>query len=65
MGVWIAVTWEIGDALYKKGIAIGPGSPEEFTLINIPLSGISLACDFVALSTTGFLATNALKVLEY
>ena len=65
MGAWILETWEIGDALYNKGIATGPGSPEEFILINIPLSGISLACDFVALSTTGFLATNALNVLEY
>ena len=56
---------EIGDALYSFTMAIGPGFPEESISISIPLSGISLIWDFVDLSTTGFLATKALKDFGY
>ena len=56
---------EIGDALYSTTMAIGPGFPEESISISIPLSGISLIWDFVDLSTTGFLATKALKDFWY
>ena len=40
-------------------IANGSGFHDVDRSISIPLSGISLLCDFVALLTTGFLATTA------
>jgi len=53
----------MGEALNRVDIDLGRGIPEVFTSTSIPLSGISLACDLVALLVTGFLATTALKDL--
>ena len=53
------VAYATGDTLYRMDIAIGSGFHDVDRSISIPLSGISLLCDFVALLTTGFLATTA------